>query len=678
VSPDVFISYSRENQQEVIKLVEYLRAQGVAVWMDESDIHGATMWTKEIVEAIRASSVFILAISRHSTGSKNVVKELALASEREKIILPIYLEQCDIPETMEYQLAGIQNIALHTLDKGKSYEFVHQTIRRLGVGRAQSEDQALGQAEAAPGTGHGTGVGHGHMAPPKAKGGAGKWIGIAAAVVVLCVAGFFLSQGGSNAPAPTSPGAAASPAAPVPADGTARIALLPIEVNAPTEDDKWVGGGMGTQLRAAINKLDGVAIISGVSVNAYRGSNRDINKIRENLNVNYILDCEMAVAGKNVTAIVEFINTSNLQTVWSETYEDNVDSIFNIKTDITTKIAQSVGVKVETETAKQISQKSTQNSEAFKLYTQGRTLWFTRTEADMRQSLKLYKQAIELDPDYAEPFTGIADSHSMLVQYGYAEIKEGYSKAREAAIEAITRNPNLPQAYVSLAWVQFAYDWKLKASEKNYRKAIELDPKFAQAYHWLSINLSTQGKFEESYGIIQSALKLDPNNHVILMNSSLPARKLGYYLIAETNTKLGLSLSPNYLLNWLSLYQTYLDQENKENEIKSLILDVESISDKDRNIYDLLVHYYWKKDKNKFESYLSAARSYIDNETRGEHNLDYYLITEGKLDDLLLTANQRFKDGRFNYNFCSNIFISDFFNDKKVASLIKLIQAGKD
>ena len=138
MTPDVFISYSRENQQEVIKLVEYLRAQGVAVWMDESDIHGATMWTKEIVEAIRASSVFILAISRHSTGSKNVVKELALASEREKIILPIYLEQCDIPETMEYQLAGIHNIALYTLDKGKSYEFVHQTIRQLGVGQAEA------------------------------------------------------------------------------------------------------------------------------------------------------------------------------------------------------------------------------------------------------------------------------------------------------------------------------------------------------------------------------------------------------------------------------------------------------------------------------------------------------------------------------------------------------------
>mgnify|MGYP002843234004 CR=1 FL=1 len=140
--------------------------------MDETDIHGATMWTEEIVEAIHSCNLFILAISSHSTGSKNVVKELALASEREKIILPIYLEQCDIPETMEYQLAGIQNIALYTLDKGKAYEFVHQTIRRLGVGQAERDGQALGQAEATPNAGHGTGVGHGHMAPPKAKSGA--------------------------------------------------------------------------------------------------------------------------------------------------------------------------------------------------------------------------------------------------------------------------------------------------------------------------------------------------------------------------------------------------------------------------------------------------------------------------------------------------------------------------
>ncbi len=131
-------------------------------------------------------------------------------------------------------------------------------------------------------------------------------------------------------------------------------------------------------------------------------------------------------------------------------------------------------------------------------------------------------------------------------------------------------------------------------------------------------------------------------------------------------------------MNWLSLYQTYLAQENKKNEIEALISDVERITNKDRNIYDLLVHHYWKKDKNKYQSYLSAARSFIDNETRGAHNVDYFLITEDKLDQLLQTANQRFDDGRFNYNFNSNIFISDVLSDKRVSSLIKKIQEGKD
>ena len=302
MSTEVFISYAAKDRERVLGLVKRLRDAGVTVWIDQAGIDVSTMWSQEIVSAIRGCKVMLLSISPHSTESENVVKELALASEREKIILPIYLEQCEIPETMEYQLAGIQNIALYTLDKGKANEFVHQTIRRLGVGQAQEEGQTLGEAEAAHSGGHGTGVGHGHMAPPKAKSGAGKWIGIAAALVVLTVAGFFLNQSGSEAPAPAAP--SSSPAAPVPADGTARIALLPIEVNAPREDDKWVGGGMGTQLRAAINKLDGVAIISGVSVNAYRGSNRDINKIRKNLSVNYILDCEMAVAALEAGAHV--------------------------------------------------------------------------------------------------------------------------------------------------------------------------------------------------------------------------------------------------------------------------------------------------------------------------------------------------------------------------------------
>ena len=539
MSPDIFISYSREDQQQVVKLVEHLRGEGLNVWMDETDIHGATIWTKEIVEAIRAAELFILAISHHSTGSKNVVKELALASEREKIILPIYLEQCEIPETMEYQLAGIQNIALHTLDKAKAYEFIHQTIRRLGVGQPrQDENQALGQAADAPSQGHGSTI-TGHMPPPKAKGSSGMWIGIAAALfVIAAVGGWFATRGGDESPTPAPPPTARQ------TNGEARIALLPIEVSAATEDDKWVGGGMGTQLKAAINKLDGVTVISGVSVNAYRGTNRDINKIRDNLSVHYIIDCEMAVAGKNVTATVDFINAVDSQIVWSETYEDKVETIFAIKSAIASRIADTVGIKVATATAQAIGKTSTENSEAFKLYTKGRVLWYSRSEAGMRQSLKLYKQAITLDPEFAEAYSGMADSYSMLGVYGFLDHNVAYPKAREFAVESITRNASLSESYVSLAWIQFAYDWKFKESEKNYRKSIELDAKFAQAYHWLGINLMSQGEYAEAYLTLKKALELDPDNHVILMNFATSALETKRFSEAEVACKRGLSVTP--------------------------------------------------------------------------------------------------------------------------------------
>ena len=673
MSPDIFISYSRENQQKVVTLVEYLRGQGLNVWMDETDIHGATLWTKEIVEAIRACSLFILAISRHSTGSKNVVKELALASEREKIILPIYLEKCDIPETMEYQLAGIQNIAFHTLDKAKANEFVHQTIRRLGVGQSkEDENQALGQAAAAPGHGHAS-PGLGHMPPPKAKGAAGNWVGIAAAVALFAaVGGWFAFKSGSG-PQPPSP-----QSTPRPATGESRIALLPIEVSAASEEDKWVGGGMGTQLKAAINQLDGVIVISGVSVNAYRGANRDIHTIRDNLSVHYIIDCEMAVAGKNVTATVDFINASDSQTVWSETYEDNVDGIFAIKSAIASRIADAIGIKVGTTTAQAIGKASTENTEAFKLYTQGRALWYTRSEAGMRQSLKLYQQAIALDPEFAEAYSGMADSYSMMGVYSFMDVNVSYPKAREFAVESITRNSNLAEAYVALAWIQFAHDWKFKESEKNYRKAIQIDPKFAQAYHWLGINLTSQGRFDEAYLILKKALELDPVNHVILLNFSVPSIELGKYDEAEAANKKGLSVNPGYYNNLELLYAGYVRRSGRENDIKNLVDEIETYINKNRQIYNILVHYYKDKDDEKFNEYSAKLKSYL-NTTKWRY-LEQSKILYIGFDAFMEQAEKAYTMKTLMYGFgtvSSCYFLDEHKDNPRYKALVEKFREGR-
>ena len=606
MNPDVFISYSRENQQEVIKLVEYLREQGVAVWMDESDIHGATMWTKEIVEAIRASSVFILAISRHSTGSKNVVKELALASEREKIILPIYLEQCDIPETMEYQLAGIQNIALYTLDKGKAYEFVHQTIRRLGVGQAQSEDQALDQTEPAPKTGLGTGVGHGHMAPPKAKGGAGKWIGIAAAVVVLAAAGFFLSQGGDEAPA-TPASAPATTAIPAPAtDGSIRIAVLPFE-NLSTDDNqtKWADL-ISQEIIGSLAPMNGVTPIVWSSVNKYRGEQKDIDQITRDLNVQRILDGRVVAQGGQIEVSFNLTDTQTKSFIWNHKESGMQNDFFKLRNAIVAKVTSTLKPNEATKSTTEVV--PTQNIEAYKLYRKARDLWSTRGEAEMKQSIELFKQAIEMDPGFVEAYCGLGDAYAMMIPYGYVppdQVRETIQLAEDVFFKAIKINPNYSGAYPAMGWLECMAKHRYEKALEHFDEALKHNPNNIQALMWKAITCRSIKRSNEAIQLSSRAIELDPNNHVAYMLLSLDYASDAQYENAEKAAKKSVSLKPDYGMGQNALFNVLAMQENKKEELKKHIESLEALSNKDWNIEQtiFIYHYYFGTD----ESFNNAA-----------------------------------------------------------------------
>ena len=133
MSAEVFISYAAKDRERVLGLVKRLRDAGVTVWIDQAGIDVATMWSQEIVSAIRGCKVMLLSISPHSTGSENVVKELALASERKKPIIPVYLEQAEIPETMEYQLAGIQRVEYFVENEDAAFRAMIRSLAKRGV-----------------------------------------------------------------------------------------------------------------------------------------------------------------------------------------------------------------------------------------------------------------------------------------------------------------------------------------------------------------------------------------------------------------------------------------------------------------------------------------------------------------------------------------------------------------
>ena len=133
MSAEVFISYASSDRDRILDLVDLLDAAGVSVWIDQMSIEGATMWSQEIVAAIRNCKVLILAISENSADSENVVKEVALASEGRKRILPVYLASAEIPESMAYQLAGIQRVEFFEGDEEAGQQSVIRALAKLGV-----------------------------------------------------------------------------------------------------------------------------------------------------------------------------------------------------------------------------------------------------------------------------------------------------------------------------------------------------------------------------------------------------------------------------------------------------------------------------------------------------------------------------------------------------------------
>ncbi|MDB4808099.1 toll/interleukin-1 receptor domain-containing protein [Verrucomicrobia bacterium] len=150
MSAEVFVSYARTDRERVVELVERMRSAGIGVWVDEGGIHGASLWGQEIVDAIDASKVMVLMISDSSITSDNVVKELSIASEDKKPILPVYLQRSQLPKSMRYQLAGIQHIEFFEGQEDEAFQSMLVSLSRLGVSAGETETKQDPRPEIVP------------------------------------------------------------------------------------------------------------------------------------------------------------------------------------------------------------------------------------------------------------------------------------------------------------------------------------------------------------------------------------------------------------------------------------------------------------------------------------------------------------------------------------------------
>ncbi|MFL2909565.1 MAG: TIR domain-containing protein [Limisphaerales bacterium] len=510
MNSEVFISYASQDRKRILDLVDRLSTAGVSVWIDQMGIEGATMWSQEIVAAIRDCKVLILAISKNSAGSENVVKEVALASEGRKRILPVYLEQAEIPESMAYQLAGIQRVDFFEGQEELGKQSVIRALLKMGVNVSEEASSAASTNISSVGKGHSSA-----LQLEKKEGTAWGKIAMAVVGVVLLALCLFFFLGSESEQAGTKPKGQGQTNVGAAILDTKRLVVLPFKTIGNSDKTADLGFGLVSTLTSKLQPLKNLVVIANESARKFKDSELSAKEIGEALKVGTIVTGEVQTSGNTVQVNIRVIDANTEALSWGNSFTKNKDKFLDLQNEIATKLASILKGGLDASEKQQLAQKATENAEAQSEYQIGRREWNKRSKKGFVNAIRHFKRAIELDPNYASPYAGLADTYALYQNYNFGLPDEVMPMAKEYAERAIEINPNTAEAYVSLAFVlcMYEHDWSL--AEKNYKKAIQLNPNYPTGYHWYGNLLTHTGRADEAIPLLIKGTQLDPNAMII-------------------------------------------------------------------------------------------------------------------------------------------------------------------
>ena len=612
MSAEVFISYASKDRKRILDLVDRLESAEVSVWIDQMSIEGATMWSQEIVSAIRNCKVLILAISGNSADSKNVVKELALASEGHKNILPVYLESAEIPESMAYQLAGIQRVEFFKGDEEVGKQSVIRALSRLGVTVNKDASIAAGEYKR-------TSQGASHATTSQAfKKGETTWWKIAAAlgcVVALAVGIFFIDSSENETSEQIQ-----SLAKPVSLD-TNRVVVLPFKVIGTANETADMGYGLVSTLTSKLQPLQNLVVIAKESARKFKDSEQSPREIGHALGAGTIVTGEIQTSSDKIQVNIQLVNANTEALGWGSTFIKGNDEFLDLQSEIATKLASELIGGLDASETQQLAQKATESAEAMAEYEAGRREWNRRNKEGFDNAIKHFEKAIELDPNYAEPYVGLADTYGLLPIYNFAEPAVAMPKAKPYAQEAIKRNPNLAIAYTSIAMVNHVYDYNWLEAEANHRKALELNPNYATGHQWYGEYLYQTGQTALAFEHMSKAAELDPGSKIIKCQLAFCALLLNKIDFAEKAIKEALAIDPMFFFA-LEIKHLWLKQGNLEKTI-DLVEEAREKYPNQANYLRLLFDLNWMANNRE-----RALRCFIELQDKHNDSVQSHVIAQ--------------------------------------------------
>jgi serine/threonine-protein kinase len=326
------------------------------------------------------------------------------------------------------------------------------------------------------------------------------------------------------------------------------IAVLPISNRSSDAETEYFSDGMTDELMNALAKVEGLRVVSRTSAFAFKSGDVPIGEIGARLGVGFVLEASVRRAGARLRVSARLVGVEDDSTLWSETYERQLEDVFAVQDEITHAIVATITEALQLghlRGAKPVVQP--RSLEAYDLYLLGRHHWYKRTEPEMRRALELFQDAVAADPMYAPAYSGIADASALLASWQFASANENFPQAAQAAQRALELDPSLADAHASLGFVKLNWEWDWEGAMRELRTAIALNPSHETAHRWLSAFLAGIGRDEEALPMAQRAIELDPISVLPRMNLGIVAFLAWRFEDAEVEFRRVIEKDPNFV-----------------------------------------------------------------------------------------------------------------------------------
>ncbi|HEY7471835.1 MAG TPA: tetratricopeptide repeat protein [Gemmatimonadota bacterium] len=344
------------------------------------------------------------------------------------------------------------------------------------------------------------------------------------------------------------------------------IAVLPFVDISPGQDNEYFSDGMTEELIHSLGRIDGLRVASRTSSYSFKGRAAGIAEIAEALHVNVVLEGSVRKSGSRVRVTPLLIDTANGYQLWTDSYEREMEDVFDLQETISDAIVDALQVKLGA--PDRITREHTQDTSAYDEYLKGRYHWNRHSPDDLRESIEHYERAITSDPDYALAWAGLADTYITMGGVFLARPGEVYPRAREAAEKAIALDPRLAPAQAALAEVQLRYDWDWEGAERGFKRALALDPDYADARSRYANLLREMGRFDEAIVEVRRAQRKDPLSLPIAAAAAGILYHAGRYDEAIEESRRALERAPQFYNASYYLGVSHLMKGNPEEAVR--------------------------------------------------------------------------------------------------------------